>query len=107
MEHTFKELKHMKLAELKEIAKEMDHEEVQGYTQLNKEHLLDAICKALHIEMREHHEVIGLDKAKIKLKIRELKKKRDKALADKDSKTLIKVRKEIKGLKAELRKATV
>ena len=107
MEHTYKELKHTTLAKLKEIAKDIDHEAVKGYTQMNKDHLLEAICKALDIEMHEHHEVVGIDKGKIKKQIRELKKKRDKALADKDHDTLKKVRKEIKNLKTELRRATV
>ena len=107
MEHTYKELKHTTLAKLKEIAKDIDHEAVKGYTQMNKDHHLEAICKALDIEMHEHHEVVGIDKGKIKKQIRELKKKRDKALADKDHDTLKKVRKEIKNLKTELRRATV
>lgn len=107
MEHTYKELKHTTLAKLKEIAKDIDHEAVKGYTQMNKDHLLEAICKALDIEMHEHHKVVGIDKGKIKKQIRELKKKRDKALADKDHDTLKKVRKEIKNLKTELRRATV
>lgn len=107
MEHTFKELKKKTVAELKDIAKEIDHEAVKGYTQMNKDHLLEAICKALNIETHEHHEVVGLDKQKIKAKIRDLKKKRDKALEAKDRKGLKKVRKEIKSLKNQLRRATV
>lgn len=107
MEHTYKELKHKTAAQLKEIASGIDHEAVQGYTQLNKDHLIKAICTALHIDMHEHHEVVGIDKAKVKKNIRDLKKKRDKALEDKDHDTLKKVRKEIKGLKNELRRATV
>ncbi len=81
MAYTFEELKKKKVAELQEIAKGMEHEAVKGYTQLNKEHLLAAVCKALDIDMHEHHEVVGLDKAAIKAKIRELKKKRDEVLA--------------------------
>ncbi|MFC1568763.1 Rho termination factor N-terminal domain-containing protein [bacterium] len=107
MSYTFKELKHMKVAELREIAAGMDSEEVEGYTQLNKDHLLEAICKALHIEMHEHHEVVGVDKASIKAKIRTLKKDRDQALETKDKEKLLKVRKDIKILKNELRRATV
>ena len=107
MEHTFKELRNKTVAELKEIAKEIDHEEVHGYTQMNKDHLLEAVCKALNIEMHAHHEVVGLDKKEIKAKIRDLKKKRDKALEAKDRKGFKKVRKEIKSLKNQLRRATV
>jgi DNA-binding IclR family transcriptional regulator len=107
MEHTFKELRNKTVAELKEIAKEIDHEEVHGYTQMNKDHLLEAVCKALNIEMHAHHEVVGLDKKEIKAKIRDLKKKRTKALEAKDRKRLKKVRKEIKSLKNQLRRATV
>jgi hypothetical protein len=33
-------------AELRDIAKALTHEAVQGYTQMNKEHLLPALCKA-------------------------------------------------------------
>jgi len=40
MDYTFDELEHKNVAELREIAAGMDHEAVQGYTQLNKEHLL-------------------------------------------------------------------
>jgi len=76
MDYTFDDLKHKKVAELREIAKEMDHEEVQGYTQLNKEHLLEAICKALNIDMHVHHEVVGVDKSVIKSQIKGLKKER-------------------------------
>ena len=107
MEHTFKELKHTTLAELKKIAADIDHDAVKGYTQMNKDHLLKAICTALNIEMHEHHEVVGIDKASIKSKIRELKKKRDKVLQEHDHKKLKAVRKEIKKLKNQLRKATV
>ncbi len=107
MEHTYKELKKMTAAQLKEIASDIEHEAVQGYTQLNKDHLIKAICTALHIELHEHHEVVGIDKAKVKKNIRDLKKKRDKALEDKDHDALKKVRIEIKGLKNQLRRATV
>ena len=107
MEHTYKELKKMTAAQLKEVAAGIEHEAVEGYTQLNKDHLIAAICKALNIEMHEHHEVIGVDKTSIKMKIRALKKDRDKALEAKDHKKLKKARKEIKDLKTELRRATV
>ena len=80
MAFTHHELKHKTLAELRDIAKDIEHEAVQGYTQLNKEHLVVALCKALNIDMHEHHEVVGVDKVAIKLRIKALKAKRDAAL---------------------------
>ncbi len=107
MNYTFDELKHKRVNELREIAKEMDHEEVQGYTQMNKEHLLEAICHALKIDMHVHHEVVGVDKSSIKSQIKDLKKKRDAAIADKKPDELKRIRRKIRDLKKTLRKATV
>lgn len=107
MSHTFKDLKHKTLAELQEIAKGLEHEAVQGYTQMNKEHLLKALCAALGISMHEHHEVKGIDKTGIKSQIRALKKEREQALAARDKRQLKAVRLQIKGLKKTLRKAMV
>lgn len=107
MAHTFKELKSKTAAQLKEIAAGIDHEAVKGYTQMNKDHLLKAICTALGIETHEHHEVKGLEKSSIKSKIRELKKERDKALAAHDHNQLKAIRHRIKDFKKKLRKAMV
>ena len=107
MEQTFKDLKGKTVAQLREIAKGIEHEAVKGYTQLNKEHLIKAICTALNIDMHEHHIAVGLDKAKIKSKIRELKKDRDKAIAAHDQVQLIAIRKQIKLFKSKLRRAMV
>jgi hypothetical protein len=107
MSYSFKELKHMTVAQLREIAAGIEDEAVKGYTQLNKDHLLEAICKALHIEMHEHHEVVGIDKGKIKAQIRELKKERDQAIESKDYPKLISARKQIKKLKKDLRKSMI
>ena len=105
-EYTFEQLKHKTVAELREIAKGIEHEAVQGYTQLNKEHLLVAISKALGIK-HEHHDVLGVDKASIKARIKELKIKRGEALAAHDSKQLKAVRRNIHRLKRQIHKATV
>jgi hypothetical protein len=107
MSHTYEELKKKNVSELREIAKEIEHEAVQGYTQLNKEHLLKAICTALNLDMHVHHEVIGVDKTKIKKEIREAKKKRDEAIAAKDDEGQKKARGRIRHLKKVLRRATV
>ena len=107
MEHTFKELKKKKVKELREIAAEIKHEAVQGYTQLNKEHLLEAICKALGIDLFEHHKAVGLNKAKIKGKIKELKKQRDEATSTRKMDNHRNILSEIHRLKRRLHKATV
>ena len=107
MAYTHNELKHKTLAELRDIAKDIEHEAVQGYTQLNKEHLIVAICNALGIEMHEHHQVVGIDKASIKSRIKELKKRRDAAIAAHDRKQLKTARRGIHRLKRQIHKATV
>lgn len=106
MAYTFEELKHKTVAELREIAKGTDHEAVQGYTQLNKEHLLVALAKALGIQ-HEHHSVVGVDKSDIKARIRELKTQREAALAAHDHAQLKVVRRTIHRLKRRIHKATV
>jgi len=106
MAYTFEELKHKTVAELREIAKGTDHEAVQGYTQLNKEHLLVALAKALGIQ-HEHHSVVGVDKSSIKVRIRELKTQREAALAAHDHAQLKVVRRTIHRLKRRIHKATV
>ena len=107
MAHTFKELKHSTVAQLREIAEGIEHEAVKGFTQLNKDQLLAAICEAMSINMHEHHKVVGINKAKVKAQIRALKKDRDKFLEEHDHKELKKVRNEIKKLKNKLKKALV
>ena len=107
MTHTFPELKKKTLAELKEIAAGITYDAVQGHTQMNKDHLLEAICKALSIDMHVHHEVKGVDKTAMKTKIGEWQKKRDEALAAKDRKKLKVALDHIHHFKHQLRKAMV
>jgi len=68
MAHTYEELKKKTIEDLREIAKEIEHDAVKGFTQMNKEHLLPAICKALGIEFHKHphHAATGIDKTKLK-----------------------------------------
>ncbi len=107
MTHTFPELKGKALAELREIAAGIQHEAVQGYTQLNKDHLLAAICKALNIDMHAHHEVKGIDKGAVKAQIQEWKSKRNQALEAHDRKALKLALRHIHNLKRSMRKAMV
>ena len=103
MPHTYEELKSRTLAELREIAKGSSSEAVQGYSQMNKDHLLPALCTALGIDVHEHHTVIGIDKAGLKAKIRELKKERDRALDTHDYARLHSVRRQIHHLNHQIR----
>lgn len=107
MAHTYEELKHKSVAELREIAAGLEHEAVQGYSQLNKDHLLPALCKALGIDTHAHHHVVGIDKTAIKTKIHALQKKRDEILASKERKELHGVLRQIHALKRQIRRATV
>ena len=107
MEYAYEDLKEKTVAELREIASGMEHEAVQGYTQLNKEHLLEALCKALNLDMHKHHEVVGVDKTPIKAQIKLWKTRRDEALtAHKkvEFKTALRM---VHKLKRKLHKATV
>ena len=105
MEHTYEELSKKTVAQLRELASGIEHEAVQGYTQLHKADLLARICEALDIPMHAQHQVVGLDKTQIKGQIRKLKVERDKALESRNAKKLQKVRAELKNLKRQLRKA--
>ena len=107
MAHTFPELKKQTVAELREIAKDIEHEAVQGYSQMNKEHLLVAICKALNIDTHVHHEVKGLNKAGVKARIRTLKEKLDAAIAAGDRKQVKFYHRQIHKQKRQIHKATV
>ena len=107
MSHTFVELKKKTVAELREIAKGIEHEAVQGYSQMNKEHLLVAICKALNIDMHEHHQVVGLNKAQVKAKIRAMKDKLSAAIAAGDRKQIRFCHRQIHKQKRQIHKATV
>ena len=101
--YTYHDLKLKTIQELREIAKDVQHDAVQGYSQMNKDHLLPALCKALGIETHEHHDVKDIDKPAIKAKMRALKKQRDSALEGHDHDTLKSVRRQIHRLNRQIR----
>jgi hypothetical protein len=105
--YQYKELKHKRMADLRQIASSLDHEAVKGYTQFTKPQLLDALCTALGIDKHEHHAVVGVDKGKVKLEIRALKVKREEAVKAHNHSELKAVRRKIHGLKRTIRKALV
>lgn len=106
-EYTFNQLKHMTVAELREIASGIDHPAVKGYSQLRKDDVIHGLCTALDIDETVHHEVVGIDKASIKQRIRALKAERDAAIAVHDSAQLKTIRRNMHRLKRSIHKATV
>lgn len=104
MAHTFEELRKKTVAELREIAKGIEHDAVKGYSQLNKEHLLTAMCEALGIEAHKHTVHTGKEKLRIKGHIRTWKKRRAEALAAKDAARLRYARRTIHRLKRAIAK---
>lgn len=104
MAYTYHDLHGKTIEELREIAKGVANQEaVQGYSQMNKQHLLPALCKALGIDTREHHDVVGIDKPAIKAKMRDLKKRRDAAIEAHDHGTLKAIRRHIHSLNRQIR----
>jgi hypothetical protein len=99
MAHTYEELKGKTVAELREIAKDA----VQGASQMNKEHLLPALCHALGIESHAHHDVSGIDKTAIKSEMRALKAERDRALDIHDHLRLKSIRRQMHHLNHQIR----
>ncbi len=100
----FHELKGMTVAQLRGVAKEAG---ITGSSQMRKGDLLKEVCDQLKIEMHEHHDVVGLDKASIKKRIKELKMQRDVAVASHNAQETKKVRRQIHRLKRKIHQATV
>ena len=107
MAYTYEELYKKTVAELRDIAAGIEDDRLQGHTQMHKEQILPLLCQVLGIETHAHHEVVGIDKPKIKAQIRELKARRDAALEPPDHDELKRVRRRIHQLKGRLRRATV
>ena len=103
MAHTYEELKKKTVAELRTLAKDLQHEAVQGYTQMNKDHLLPAICKALGIDAHEHHAAVAAEKTAIKTKMRQIKADCERAVADGDERRLHLLRRQYHNLNHALR----
>jgi len=102
--YTYHDLKGKTVQELREIAQTVEqHDAVQGFSQMNKDHLLPALCKALGIDTHEHHAVVGIDKPAIKAKMRELQAKRDSALESGNHDQLKSVRRQIHRLNRQIR----
>ena len=103
MAYSYQELKGKTVQELRDIAKDVQHDAVKGALQMNKDHLLPALCIALGIDMHEHHQVVGIDKPAIKAKMRELKQQRHAALTAHDGVRLKDVRRQLHRLNRQIR----
>ena len=104
MAYTYQDLKSKTIAQLRDLAKGTEHEAVKGFSQMNKDHLLPALCKALGIDMHEHHHAVGIDKPALKAKIRTLKSQRADALVKHDHDLLKNVRRQIHRINRDIRK---
>ncbi len=105
--YTFHELREKNVHELREIAKDIQHEAVQGYTQLNKEHLLLALAKALNLSTHEHHAAGSFDKMAIKAQMRTLRQQRDAAIEGHEGARLRSIRRQLHHLNRQIRRNTV
>jgi hypothetical protein len=104
MAYTYHDLKVKTIQELRDIAKGVENQDaVQGHSQMNKDHLLPALCKALGIDTHEHHGVVGIDKPAIKAQMRQLKKDRAAALEAHDGEKLKALRRHIHRLNRQIR----
>src|SRR6476660_9327302 len=103
MAHSYHDLKLKTVAELRELAKDLQDDGVQGYSQMNKDRLLPALCRALHVDMLEHHVAIGVDKGAVKAKMHELKQERQRALEAHDHLSLKNIRRQMHHLNRQIR----
>ena len=106
MTFTFEELKVKTVQQLREIAQQTHHEAVQGASQMNKEHLLPALCLAFGIDAHDHHAASGIDKASIKSEMRELRKRRAEAVNAHDEMTVSAIRRQLHHLNHQIRAHT-
>lgn len=104
MAYTYQDLKSKTIAQLRELAKTTEHEAVKGFSQMNKDHLLPALCTALGIDAHQHHHAVGIDKPALKAKMTALKAQRAEALTKHDGALLKNVRRQIHRINRDIRR---
>jgi hypothetical protein len=107
MAYTYDQLHLMTVAQLREIAKTVEHDAVKGFSTMHKEKLVPALCTALGIEAHVHHHAVGINKSDMKAKIRALKTEKAAALTAGDRKKFKEILHNIHRLKRSMRKAMV
>ena len=95
-----KDLEKMTVVKLREEAHKF--EDVKDALGMNKEQLIDLLCKKHGIH-RPEKKVVGIDKAALKARIRALKARRAKALADHDPGKLADIRMRIKRYRRQIK----
>jgi DNA polymerase/3'-5' exonuclease PolX len=108
MAYTYEELKKKTIEDLREIARGIESEATKGYTQMNKEHLLPAICHALGIDVHRHphHDAKGIKKEALKARMHVLRSEKAKAVEAGDHARLKALRREYHHLNRRIRAAT-
>ncbi len=99
---TYHDLEKLTVGKLREMAKEYD--DLTGVIAMSKEQLVDELARRKGIEI-PHKVVVGMDKAAVKARIKELKGVRDEAIAAKDYERLRRVRRKIHRLRHQLRRS--
>jgi hypothetical protein len=99
----WQELNKTRVKDLRELMKE-HLPEVKGITALKKEELVELLAEKLGIERPHKTVASGLGKSALKVKIKELKVKREAALTAQDHAELKKQRRAIHRLKRRLRR---
>lgn len=108
MEFTYEELQGKTVTQLRDIAENLpDQDALHGFSTMHKEELLPKICEVLGIEAHAHHEIVGVNKKRLKAQIRELKAQRDEALAAGDKDAYRRALRSIHRRKGVLRRHTI
>lgn len=108
MEFTYEELRGKTVTQLRDIAENLGEQPaLHGFSTMHKEELLPALCQVLGIEAHVHHEIVGIDKRKIKAQIKQLKAERDSALSAGDRLAYKRALRGIHHRKGELRRHTI
>lgn len=108
MAFTYEELQGKTVAQLRDIAENLpDQEALHGFSTMHKEALLPALCEVLGIEAHAHHEIVGVNKKRLRAEIRDLKTRRDEALAAGDKEAYRRALRGIHRRKGVLRRHTV
>jgi hypothetical protein len=89
------------VVELREMAAKAG---IEGVSAMKKEKLVDLLATKLNID-RHAHGPLGINKAAVKKKIREIKAARDTAITSHDHKALKEARRKVHRLKREIRRA--